>query len=275
MLRIDGVFYYKFLDPYKASYNVNKPINALSLLAQTSMRSEIGKIDLDRTFEEREMLNTRIRENVSRASEIWGIKWMRYEIKNISPPEQIRRSMELLAESERFKRSRISTSEGERQAMINIAEGDKLAAILDGEGFAIKIMQEARSIVESLSNISQAIDKDDKMVALKLKLTERYIEAMSDILQNSKVVVLPPSKDGHDGTIRQIAMGLELYKNIMANPSVAQASKSLTTSQQTYEEINKNLEKLKEERKKLAELRDGKTGDKYEFMDDKVLYSTE
>lgn len=74
MLRIDGVFYYKFLDPYKASYNVNKPINALSLLAQTSMRSEIGKIDLDRTFEEREMLNTRIRENVSRASEIWGIK---------------------------------------------------------------------------------------------------------------------------------------------------------------------------------------------------------
>lgn len=115
-LKIDGVLYYKFLDPYKASYNVKSPVTALTLLAQTSMRSEIGKIELDRTFEERETLNAKIRETVSHAGEEWGIECMRYEIKDITPPEQIRRSMELQAESERIKRSKILNSEGERQA---------------------------------------------------------------------------------------------------------------------------------------------------------------
>ena len=231
---------------------------ALSLLAQTSMRSEIGNIDLDRTFYEREILNDHIRQNVARSSDIWGIQLMRYEIKDISPPEQIRRAMELQAESERIKRSKILTSEGERQAIINIAEGDKLAAIMDGEGTATKIMQEARSIVEALENISKAIDKDTKMVALKLKLTEKYLEAMSDILQNSKVVVLPSSKDGNDSFTKQIAIGLELYKNIMTNPNIAKQAAALTNSQQTYDEINQKLENLKEERRKLAESREKK-----------------
>ena len=94
-LRIDGVLYYKITDPEKASYNVKEPIRAMSLLAQTSMRSEIGKIELDRTFKERENLNNLIRNQVNQASEHWGIQCMRYEIKDISPPEQIRRSMEL------------------------------------------------------------------------------------------------------------------------------------------------------------------------------------
>ena len=124
-IRIDGVLYFKINDPYKASYEVSQPIRALSLLAQTSMRSEIGKIELDRTFEERETLNVEIKQALNEASGKWGIECMRYEIKDIKPPDEIRRSMELQAESERIKRSKILNSEGERQSKINIAEGIK------------------------------------------------------------------------------------------------------------------------------------------------------
>ncbi len=113
-IKIDGVLYFKINDPVKASYEVSQPIRALSLLAQTSMRSEIGKLDLDRTFEERESLNTHIKTSLNEASQKWGIECMRYEIKDIKPPDEIRRSMELQAESERIKRSKILNSEGER-----------------------------------------------------------------------------------------------------------------------------------------------------------------
>jgi regulator of protease activity HflC (stomatin/prohibitin superfamily) len=131
--------YYKITDVKKASYEVKDPIRALSLLAQTSMRSEIGKLDLDTTFLERETLNTKIRKALNAASEKWGIECMRYEIKDIKPPQQIRRSMELQAESERIKRSKILESEGIRQSMINIADGDMQQWILEGEGEASKI----------------------------------------------------------------------------------------------------------------------------------------
>jgi len=114
------------------------------------MRSEIGLLELDRTFEEREHLNVNIKSALNNASEKWGIDCMRYEIKDIKPPEQIKRSMELQAESERIKRSKILNSEGEKQSKINIAEGYKQGQILEGEGAAQKIIQEARSIVESL-----------------------------------------------------------------------------------------------------------------------------
>ena len=131
-IKIDGVMYFKITDPKKASYEINQPIRALSLLAQTSMRSEIGRIDLDRTFQERENLNVNIKLALNEASVKWGIECMRYEIKDIKPPEEIRRSMELQAESERIKRSKILNSEGERESKINIAEGIKQAAILEG-----------------------------------------------------------------------------------------------------------------------------------------------
>jgi len=139
-IKIDGVLFYKISDPYKASYAVNNPINALSLLAQTSMRSEIGKLVLDRTFEERDSLNSNIKLSLNQASKKWGIDCMRYEIKDIKPPEQIKRSMELQAESERIKRSKILQSEGEMLSKINIAEGIKKEAILDGEGQAMTIL---------------------------------------------------------------------------------------------------------------------------------------
>jgi regulator of protease activity HflC (stomatin/prohibitin superfamily) len=157
-IKIDGVLYFKITDPYKASYEVSQPIRALSLLAQTSMRGEIGRIDLDRTFLERENLNAQIKASLNEASVKWGIECMRYEIKDIKPPEEIKRSMELQAESERIKRSKILNSEGERESKINIAEGIKQAAIFQGQGQASEILQEARGICESLEKIASALD---------------------------------------------------------------------------------------------------------------------
>jgi regulator of protease activity HflC (stomatin/prohibitin superfamily) len=138
------------------------------------MRSEIGRIDLDRTFLERESLNANIKASLNESTSNWGIECMRYEIKDIKPPEEIRRSMELQAESERIKRSKILNSEGERESKINIAEGIKQAAILEGQGSASKILQEARGICESLERISSSIDarSGKGQDALRLKLTE-------------------------------------------------------------------------------------------------------
>ncbi len=122
------------------------------------MRSEIGKISLDRTFEERKHLNDGIREALNHACEKWGIDCLRYEIKDIKPPTEIKRSMELQAESERIKRSKILNSEGERQSKINIAESIKKTHILEGEGEGLKILQEARGICESLEEIAQSLE---------------------------------------------------------------------------------------------------------------------
>ena len=163
------------------------------------MRSEIGRIDLDRTFQERESLNENIKTALNEASVKWGIECMRYEIKDIKPPEEIRRSMELQAESERIKRSKILNSEGERESKINIAEGIKQAAILEGQGEASRILQEARGICESLDRISSALETGGSrgQDALRLKLTEQYIQALNNILANSKVLMLPP-EHGYD-----------------------------------------------------------------------------
>jgi len=193
-IKIDGVLYFKITDPQKASYEVAQPIRAISLLAQTSMRSEIGRLDLDRTFLERESLNANIKQSLNEASIKWGIECMRYEIKDIKPPEEIRRSMELQAESERIKRSKILTSEGERESKINIAEGIKQGAILEGQGAAAQILQEARGICESLDRISGAIESGEGgkgQDALRLKLTEQYIQALNEILSKANVLMIP------------------------------------------------------------------------------------
>jgi len=125
------------------------------------MRSEIGLLELDRTFEEREHLNNKVKEALNEASGKWGIDCMRYEIKDIKPPEQIKRSMELQAESERIKRSKILNSEGERESRINMALGIKRSLVLEGEGAAQQINQEARAVVDSIDNLSQAIQGGD------------------------------------------------------------------------------------------------------------------
>ena len=146
-IKIDGVLYFRISEAYRASYSVNRPIQALSLLAQTSMRSEIGKLKLDATFQERASLNDQVRQALNEASQKWGIECMRYEIKDIKPPERIKTAMQLESESERVKRSRILASEGQMRSQINISEGKKQAVIFEGEGNAERVILEAKALV--------------------------------------------------------------------------------------------------------------------------------
>ena len=140
-LSVDGVLYLKVLDPYKASYGVEDYTFAVTQLAQTTMRSEIGKIDLDKTFEERDLLNTAIVNAINEASEPWGVQVLRYEIKDITPPRSVLEAMERQMKAEREKRAVILESEGERQSAINVAEGDKQAKVLAAEADRALVQQ--------------------------------------------------------------------------------------------------------------------------------------
>jgi regulator of protease activity HflC (stomatin/prohibitin superfamily) len=188
------------------------------------MRGEMGKLVLDKTFEERENLNHRIRSALNNATSAWGIECMRYEIKDIKPPEQIKRSMDLQAESERIKRSKILDSEGARQSKVNIAEGIKQSAILEGQGAAERILQEARSIVESLDSIAKTLEygKGDssgelRQEALKLRITEKYLAALQHVLGTAQIVMLPKGPAGGDSITspQNLATALNLYKKIV------------------------------------------------------------
>ena len=166
-LTVDGVLYMKVLDPYKASYGVEEYAFAVTQLAQTTMRSEIGKIDLDKTFEERDLLNAAIVNAINQASEPWGVQVLRYEIKDIQPPRSVLEAMERQMKAEREKRAVILESEGERQSAINVAEGDKQAKVLaaeadraeqilqaEGEARAIELVAEAKA--NALDTIGRA-----------------------------------------------------------------------------------------------------------------------
>jgi len=182
------------------------------------MRSEIGKLVLDRTFEERDSLNSNIKHSLNEASIKWGIDCMRYEIKDIKPPEQIKRSMELQAESERIKRSKILQSEGEMMSRINIAEGIKRESVLEGEGQAQAILQEAKSLCESLNTIAFSIKESEHTggsQALKLRLSEQYLDALSSILGKSNVLMVPEGSSGGVNDLaspKNIASMIQVYK---------------------------------------------------------------
>ena len=215
MIKIDGVLYYRVTDPVKASYAIANPVVALTFMAQTSMRSEIGRIDLDTTFKERAVLNASIKLALNQASTKWGIECMRYEIKDIKPPEEIKRAMELQAEHERLKRSTILRSEGAMRSEINVAEGERQSSILKGEGEAVKIMQEARGIVESLKLIGSALEDPKTEYAVRLKLCEKYLQMLSNILDNANVIMLPTEQK--DSILSTVAASLAYYKTNIAN----------------------------------------------------------
>ncbi len=224
MINIDGVLYYKITDAVKASYQIANPVDALTYMAQTSMRSEIGRIDLDTTFKERARLNASIKLALNHASSKWGIECMRYEIKDIKPPEEIKRAMELQAEHERLKRSMILQSEGSMTSVINVAEGERQSSVLKGEGEAMRIRQEARGVVESLKLIGSALEDPTTEYAMRLKLCENYLKVLTDILDNTNVVMLPP---GHKtDLLNTLAATMALYKNYVVGgqPSNSQIS---------------------------------------------------
>ncbi|MGX6959948.1 MAG: SPFH domain-containing protein [Rickettsia endosymbiont of Pentastiridius leporinus] len=201
-LSIDGVLYVKIIDPTAASYGVNNPYYAITQLAQTTMRSEIGKLPLDRTFEERETLNVAIVSAINQASINWGIQCMRYEIKDIQPPQSILKAMELQVAAERQKRAQILESEGNRQAKINHAEGEKAQVVLNSEasytdqvnrakGEAEAIGLVATATAKSIETIAEAVQKTGGNDAVSLKIAEQYINAFSNLAKDSNTVILP------------------------------------------------------------------------------------
>ncbi|DBA01344.1 TPA: hypothetical protein N0F65_001583 [Lagenidium giganteum] len=210
-INIDGVLYVKIIDPYNASYGVEDPIYAVTQLAQTTMRSELGKITLDKTFEERESLNKNIVESINQASEAWGIKCLRYEIRDIAPPKSVKAAMDMQAEAERKKRAEILDSEGERQAYINVAEGKKRAAILEAEGNAAAILARANASADAIYRLSEAIGSKGGNDAVALQVAEKYVEAFGKIAKESTTVLLPSNTNDPSS---MVASALSIFANI-------------------------------------------------------------
>jgi regulator of protease activity HflC (stomatin/prohibitin superfamily) len=201
-VEVDGILYVQVLDPQKASYGIDNYRFASIQIAQTTMRSVIGKLELDRTFEERETINVSIVDAVDKASEPWGVKVTRYEVKNISPPQSIKDAMEKQMRAEREKRAVIAESEGTRQAKINNADGDKQEYILKSEGEkmrrineaagrASEIEQVAVATANGLRAISKAISEENGLNAVNLRIAEQYLGAFSGLAKTNNTMILP------------------------------------------------------------------------------------
>ena len=197
-LGIDGVLYLRVMDPKAASYGVENLRFAITQLAQTTMRAEIGKITLDETFESRESINAIVTNAIDEASEAWGTKVLRYEIKDISPPATILDEMEKQMAAERERRVAVTTSEGYRQAQINEAEGDQQALVLRAQGQADAIEIEARARAAAIQSISEAINRDGGTTAVAQQLSEQYINAFEKLARDGTVALIPT--DGSDVT---------------------------------------------------------------------------
>mmetsp|Transcript_6936 Transcript_6936/g.12614 ORF Transcript_6936/g.12614 Transcript_6936/m.12614 type:complete len:317 (+) Transcript_6936:2190-3140(+) len=206
-IHIDGVLYLKITDPYKASYGVGDPVEAMKQLAQTTMRSELGKLTLDRTFEEREHLNHAIVETINAASADWGIQCMRYEIKDIIPAPNIKKAMELQAEAERQKRADVLTSEGKKQADINIAEGARQSAILKAEGEAKAIVAKANASAEGITILAKAIQQGGGNDAVRLRVAEQYVDAFANLAQKGNTMIIP-TEAGNVASMVTQALGI-------------------------------------------------------------------
>jgi regulator of protease activity HflC (stomatin/prohibitin superfamily) len=199
---VDGVLYMKVLDPQRASYGIADYVFAIAQLAQTTLRSEIGKIDLDRTFEERSAINMCVVEELDKASDPWGVKVLRYEIKNINPPHDVLNAMEKQMRAEREKRATVLTSEGDRDAQINRAEGEKQRVIKESEankqqqineaeGEAEAILAVATATAEGLRRVAAALDEPGGDSAMKLRVAERYVDEFGNLARTGNTLVLP------------------------------------------------------------------------------------
>jgi len=201
-VHVDGVLYLKVMNPQRASYGVADYLFAISQLAQTTLRSEVGKIDLDRTFEERTHINTQVVNELDKASEPWGIKVLRYEIKNISPPRDVLAAMEKQMRAEREKRATILTSEGERDAAINAAEGQKQQVIKasearkqqqinEAEGAAAAILALANATAVGIRRVAESIQLPGGPEAVQLRVAEEYIEKFGELAKSTNSMILP------------------------------------------------------------------------------------
>jgi regulator of protease activity HflC (stomatin/prohibitin superfamily) len=199
---IDGVLYLQVLDPARASYGIADYHFAISQLAQTTLRSEIGKIDLDRTFEERATINSNVVHELDKASEPWGVKVLRYEIRNINPPHDVLQAMEKQMRAEREKRAVILTSEGDRDAKINQAEGEKQRVIKESEanrqqqineaaGEADAILAVATATAEGLRRVAEAVSDSGGREAMQLRIAEEYVRQFGNLAKSTNTLVVP------------------------------------------------------------------------------------
>jgi len=199
---VDGILYLKVLNAERASYGISDFVFAITQLAQTTLRSEVGKIDLDRTFEERTNINLQVVTELDKASEAWGVKVLRYEIKNITPPHDVLAAMEKQMRAEREKRAVILTSEGSRDAAINTAEGDKQQVIKasearkqqqinEAEGQAAAILSVATATAEGIRRVAEAIKLPGGYEAVQLRVAEQYVTQFGNLARESNTLVLP------------------------------------------------------------------------------------
>jgi regulator of protease activity HflC (stomatin/prohibitin superfamily) len=199
---VDGVLYMQVLDPGRASYGIGDYMFAISQLAQTTLRSEIGKIDLDRTFEERGTINSNVVSELDKASDPWGVKVLRYEIKNINPPQDVLGAMEKQMRAEREKRAVILTSEGERDAKINEAEGEKQRVIKESEaakqkqineadGEAQAILAVATATADGMRQVAAAVIVEGGTEAMQLRVAQQYIGEFGNLAKKGNTLVVP------------------------------------------------------------------------------------
>lgn len=201
-VRVDGLLYLKVLDAERASYGISNYTFAIAQLCQTTLRSEVGKIDLDKTFEERAQINLAVVSEVDKASEPWGVKVLRYEIKNITPPQDILAAMEKQMRAEREKRSVILTSEGVRDAAVNTAEGEKQKSIKaseavrqkqinEAEGQAQAILSIASATAEGINRVAAAIQAPGGFQAVQLRVAEQYITQFGNLAKAGNTFIIP------------------------------------------------------------------------------------
>lgn len=215
---VDGVLYLKVLDPRRASYGISNYVFAISQLAQTTLRSEVGKIDLDRTFLERANINASVVSELDKASEPWGVKVLRYEIRNINPPADVLGAMEKQMRAEREKRAVILTSEGERDAKINEAEGEKQRVIKqseakqqqqinEAEGQSAAIRAIATATADGLRSVGDALTTSGGEAAMQLRIAEQYIQEFGRLAQKGNTFVVPANLSDV-GSMIAIATGM-------------------------------------------------------------------
>jgi regulator of protease activity HflC (stomatin/prohibitin superfamily) len=217
-VEVDGILYSKILNPEKASYGIDNYSYAIIQLAQTALRSEIGKIDLDKTFEERTHINDAVITELDKATEPWGVKVLRYEIKNITPPHDVLAAMEKQMRAEREKRAVILTSEGDRDAKVNAADGKKQEVIKaseaakqrqinEAEGQASAILAVATATAEGIRSVANSITMVGGHEAVQLRLAEKYIEQFGSLAKTNNTMIVPSNVSDVAGFLAT-AMGI-------------------------------------------------------------------
>ncbi|MCT4589054.1 MAG: SPFH/Band 7/PHB domain protein [Carboxylicivirga sp.] len=222
-VEVDGVLYLQVIDPKKASYGIDNYGFAAIQIAQTTMRSVIGRLDLDKTFEERETINTSIVEAVDKASDPWGVKITRYEVKNITPPQSIKDAMEKQMRAEREKRAMIAESEGQKQAKINVAEGDKQELIARSEGEKQKRINEAEgkaaeiefvaaATAKGIREIASSINEKGGIDAVNLRVAEQYLGEFGKLAKTNNTMIIPSNMSDVSSIIATATSVLEQTK---------------------------------------------------------------